>query len=141
MAQRRFRDALPWLEQALESANSVNARFRASSILGEMAICHAGLGDLERALDIHLANEKFLSEVGALHAYQVCLADIGNVYLQRREYLKAISYYQRALTLAQQIKAPAPVEKWHFNIRLAYERLRDSLDNNGTLLKARSGPI
>ena len=127
MAQKRYQDALPWLEQAHDTANSVNARYRASLIAGEMAICYLGLGDSEKALQIHMAEAKFLSNLGALHAFQICLCDIGNVYFYRGDYLTALSYYHRALEIAEEIKASAAIEKCRGNIQLAHERLRRQL--------------
>jgi tetratricopeptide (TPR) repeat protein len=67
-------------------------------------------------------------ESGAIHNYQVALANIGSVYFQRRDYLTALSYYQRALVLAREIKDPVSVKKWTHNMRLAYARIRAAID-------------
>jgi hypothetical protein len=67
-------------------------------------------------------------EAGVVHNYQVVLANIGNVYLHRREHFTAISYYQRAPDLAREIKDAVSVKKWTRNINLAYARIRRSVD-------------
>jgi hypothetical protein len=67
-------------------------------------------------------------EAGVVHNYQVVLANIGSVYLHRREHFTAISYYQRAPALAREIKDAVSVKKWTRNINLAYARIRRSVD-------------
>jgi len=62
-------------------------------------------------------------ESGATPNYQVCLANIGNVYLCRREFLMAISYYQRALELARQLGDQLSIGKWLRNLGQAYSHL------------------
>jgi tetratricopeptide (TPR) repeat protein len=64
--------------------------------------------------------------LGAAHNYQVSLASIGNVYLLRRDYFTAISYYQRAL--ARDNKDRVAVKKWTRNINLDYARIRLEVD-------------
>jgi len=76
---------------------------------------------LEKALETHDAS-------GTIKNYLVVLANIGNVYLYRCNYLTAIEYYRRALELAREIKDPVSINKWSHNIRLAYARLRQSVD-------------
>lgn len=127
MARREFREALPWLEQAVSMAEGVGSKYLGAAFSGEAGICYLGLGEPDRALQIYIAAEKILAELGARHAYQVNLADMGNVYLHKGEYVTAISLYQRALSIAQEIDAPASVEKWSHNIKVAYEKLRQSM--------------
>jgi hypothetical protein len=43
-------------------------------------------------------------------------------------FLTAVDYYRRALSLAREIKDPVSIEKWSYNIRLAYARLRQAVD-------------
>ncbi len=97
-------------------------------VWGELAVCHLGLGDHRRSL--HLL-EKALEEdrkAGTVHNYLVVLANIGNVYLERGDFLKAIDYYRQALDLAREIKDPVSIRKWSGNIRLAHARLQESIN-------------
>jgi hypothetical protein len=59
-------------------------------------------------------------------------------YLHRRDYFTAISYYQRALELAREIKDPVSIKKWTFNINLAYARIRAAVDQGNARPAARS---
>ena len=87
-----------------------------------------GLGNDEKALELFRKAECINRELGYIHNYQVVLANIGNVYLYRRDHFTAISYYRRALALAREIKDPVSIKKWTYNINLAYARIRASVD-------------
>ena len=102
----------------------------------ELAVCYLGLGDDEKAMDLFRKAEQVNSECGVVHNYQVVLANIGNVYLHRRDYFTAISYYQRALTLPREIRDPVSVKKWTRNINLAYARIRFAVDQQSSRFKA-----
>jgi tetratricopeptide (TPR) repeat protein len=86
-----------------------------------------GLGDPDRALKIYMEADKVLAALGARHAYQVNLANMGAVFLHKGEFLTAISHYQRALAIAREINDPVSIEKWSFNLRLSYAKLSRSM--------------
>jgi hypothetical protein len=71
--RRRFQEAVPWLEQAMNDAST--------------------------SLKMLKVAERASLESGA------------------------ISYYQRALNLAKEMKDPVKVANWTFNLRLAYAKL------------------
>ena len=128
MIEGYHRDAIPWLEDSLEIFQSANAKLATAMVWGELGVCRLGLGDDQGALDLFLKAAEVESAAGLIRNYQVSLADIGNVYLERCEYLTALSYYQRALSLARDIKDPVSVKKWTYNINLAYARIRAQID-------------
>jgi tetratricopeptide (TPR) repeat protein len=128
MARREFEKALPWLEGAIKTAEAVGAKLLVAGFSGEAAICYTGLGDPDRALKIHMEADKVLAALGARHAYQVNLADMGTIFLQKGEFLTAISHYQRALAIAKEINDPVSIEKWSFNLRLSYAKLSRSMN-------------
>jgi tetratricopeptide (TPR) repeat protein len=121
--RRRFQEALPWLEQAIQIAKEAGAPLKAIGFESEVAVCYLGMNDALTSLKILKIAERASLESGAMHLYQVTLADIGNVYLRQGEYWTAISYYQRALNLAKEMKDPVKVANWTFNLRLAYAKL------------------
>jgi len=128
MIQKHYLEAMPWLEDSLTHFESVGARLSMATVWSELAVCHLGLGDDRKSLELL---EKSLDEnrkAGTKHNYLVGLANIGNVYLHREDYLRAIDYYRRALDLAREIKDPVSIQKWSYNMRLAYARLRESVD-------------
>jgi tetratricopeptide (TPR) repeat protein len=132
MIQRHYEEAIPWLQKSLEIFEGVGARLSVSVAWSELAVCYLGLGNDGLALDLLRKAEIVEHAAGTVANYQVTLANIGNVYLYRGDHLVAISYYDRALTLAREIRDPVSIRKWTYNINLAYMRLRSSIDH-GTL--------
>jgi tetratricopeptide (TPR) repeat protein len=128
MIRKQHESALPWLEEALALFKTAGARRSMALVWSEMAVCHLGLGDDRRSLELLEDALQIQSELGIVQNYLVVLANIGNVYLHRGDHLKAIDYYRRALALAREIKDLVSVQKWSHNIRFAYARLRESVD-------------
>jgi tetratricopeptide (TPR) repeat protein len=128
MIQEHYSEAVPWLQESLGIFEKAEARLAIATVWSELAVCYLGLGDDVRAMEVFRQAERVNCECGSVHNYQVVLANIGNVYLHRRDYFTAISYYQRALSLAREIKDPVSIKKWTRNINLAYARIRLSVD-------------
>jgi tetratricopeptide (TPR) repeat protein len=99
-------------------------------VWSELGVCRLGVGQDELAMELFRKAEAVNKEAGFIHNYQVVLANIGNVYLHRRDYLTALAYYQRAVSLARQINDPVSVKKWTYNINLAYARIRAQVDHD-----------
>jgi tetratricopeptide (TPR) repeat protein len=83
------------------------------------------LGETAKALELPEGSAAAFHANGSVSNYQVSLADIGGDYLARGEYLKAISYYRRALELARQLEDRLSVPKWLRNLANAYVHLGD----------------
>jgi len=111
MIQEHYRDAMPWLQESLEVFERLNARLSVATVWSELAVCHMGLGEDEQALQLFQNAAQRDIEAGAIHNYQVVLANIGNVHLHRRDYLTAISYYRQAVTFAREIGDPLSIKK------------------------------
>lgn len=104
MIQGHYRDAMPWLENSLEIFEAAGARLDIAMVWSEQAVCHLGLGEDTKAMELFRNAEKVNYEAGFVHNYQLVLANIGNVYLHRRDHFTAIFYYRQALALAREIK-------------------------------------
>ena len=128
MIQEHYEEAMPWLQESLGIFENAGARLSIAMAWSELAVCYLGLGDDQKAMELFRKAERVNHEAGVVHNYQVVLANIGNVYLHRRDHFTAISYYQRALALAREIKDPVSIKKWTRNINLAYARIRQSID-------------
>jgi tetratricopeptide (TPR) repeat protein len=128
MIRKRYERAVAWLDEALKIFKTVGARLSIATVWSELGVCNLGLGNNEKALELFRNAAQVDYESGALHNYQVTVANIGNVYLQRREFFTALSYYEKALGIAREIKDPVSVTKWTYNIRLAYARTRSAVD-------------
>jgi tetratricopeptide (TPR) repeat protein len=128
MIRTEYEEAIPWLEESLAIFEAAGARLSIALVWGELGVCRLGLGRDEEAMELFRKAEMVNRDAGFVHNYQVVLANIGNVYLYRRDYFTALSYYRSALWLAREIKDPVSVKKWSYNINLAYARLRAAVD-------------
>lgn len=120
-----YQEALPWFEESHALADSAGRRAFAWS---DMAVCHLGLGDDKKSLELLENALPVYAQAGWVMHYQITLANIGNVYRYRGDYLRAIEYYRNAVEYAQEIKDPLSVRKWSHNIRLSYSLIRQSVD-------------
>jgi tetratricopeptide (TPR) repeat protein len=124
-----LKEALRWFE---ESHDLFAAAGRQRFAYGDMAVCHLDLGDDQKSLELLEELLPVYAEAGWVHSYQVTIANIGNVYRIRGDYLRAIDYYRTAVEYAQEIKDPVSVRKWTQNIRLSYFLLRQSIEQMRT---------
>jgi tetratricopeptide (TPR) repeat protein len=90
MMNGRPREAFPWFERALTIFEKEGSRLRAAAMLSELGACHFGLGNLEESLELLLKADEIELEAGAHPGHQISLANIGNIYLRRGEYARAI---------------------------------------------------
>jgi tetratricopeptide (TPR) repeat protein len=125
MIQRQFDEAIPWFQKALAIVEQKQAKYAIARLRSEMAVCELGLGHPAEALRLFREAERVNLELGALPSYQVCVANIGNVFYETGDYLKAIAHYERALKIAREIKDPVSVSKWTHNIELAFAKLTE----------------
>jgi hypothetical protein len=79
-----------------------------------------GLGDDETATELFREAERVDDEAGVIHHYQIDLTNNWQCVLYRRDHFTAISYDQRALGPAREIKDPVSIKKWTRNTNLAY---------------------
>ena len=112
-----LREALPWFEEAHDLFAAAGRRMYA---WGDMAVCYLDLGDDKKSLELLESVLPVYAEAGWVHNYQVTIANIGNVYRIRGDYLRAIDYYRCAVEYAREIKDPVSIQKWTQNIRLSY---------------------
>jgi tetratricopeptide (TPR) repeat protein len=130
MIQHFYEGAIPWLEQSLAVFEDEGVELSMALVWSELAVCELGLGNDQKALDLLLSAEAVQQKAGTVANYQIVLGNIGNVYLYRKEYPTAISYYQRALSIAHEIKDPVSIHKWTYNTNLALMRMRANIDQS-----------
>jgi CHAT domain-containing protein/Tfp pilus assembly protein PilF len=118
----RYDEAIPFLEQALNAAESAGAQRFSAASLANLGTCYYRIGDFDKALAFLQRAAQSQEKIGALAGLQSSLGDIGNVHaIQGRNDL-AVPYYQRALALARS-SAPADAAKWAGNLAVAHAEL------------------
>ena len=128
MIQQFYEQAIPCLQQSLAVFEEAHVELSMALVWSELAVCKLGLGLDQQSLDLLRQAEAVQQKAGTTANYQIVLGNIGNVYLYRKDYLTAISYYQRALTIAREIKDPVSVHKWTYNTNLALLRMQEAID-------------
>lgn len=131
MIRNQFKEAILWLEESLSIFEEAGARVPVAIVWSELAVCHLGLGDDKKSLELLEQALVVQKEAGRVQNHLVVLANIGNVYLHRGDCLRAIDYYREALALAREINDPVSIQKWTYNLRLAYARLDDTTHATG----------
>lgn len=128
MIQTFYEEAIPWLTESLAIFEAEHVELSMALVWSELAVCHLGLGNDRLSFDLLRQAEAVQQKNGTVANYQIVLGNIGNVYLYLKDYPTAISYYQRALSIAHEIKDPVSVHKWTYNTNLALMRMREALD-------------
>lgn len=123
MTVGNYREAVPLFEQALEISEEIQTSYFSAILWSELGWCHDNLDDTARAMDYYQRCEAFFRSIGEKPAYLVSLGNIGNLYVKRREYPTAISYYQRAIEIARELDDALACEKWLKNLSVAYYHL------------------
>ncbi|MGD0095346.1 MAG: tetratricopeptide repeat protein [Terracidiphilus sp.] len=120
-----LKEALNWFEKAHDLFAAAGVHVFA---YGDMAVCHLDLGDDQKSLDLLEELLPFAARIGWVHSYQVTIANIGNVFRIRGDYLRAIEYYRCAVEYAEAIRDPVSIKKWTQNIHLSYHLLGQSIE-------------
>lgn len=128
MIRMWYEEAIPWLSQSLAIFEAEHVELSMALVWSELAVCQLGLRNDQLSLDLLRQAEAVQQKNGTPANYQIVLGNIGNVYLYRKEYPAAISYYQRALSIAHEIKDPVSIHKWTYNTTLALMRMRADID-------------
>lgn len=128
MIQQFYEEAIPWLQQSLAVFEDAHAELSMALVWSELAVCKLGLGIDHQSLDLLQQAEAVQQKAGTLANDQIALGNIGNVYLFRKDYRTAISYYQRALTIAREIRDPVSIHKWTYKTHLALLRMQEAID-------------
>jgi len=105
LAQGRFDEAIDRSEAAYQTAKSIGARVIELVTQGNMGWAYYRLGDSEKALGLSLEAEKTAAQLGDVFDQENELTNIGHIYMDSRRFDLAALSFQRALDLAEGIKA------------------------------------
>jgi CHAT domain-containing protein/Tfp pilus assembly protein PilF len=119
MRNFRYDEAIPFLEQALQAADSVRAQRFSAASLANLGACYYRVGEFDKALAYLEKAAGSQERIGALAGLQSSLGDVGNVHLMQGQADRAIPFYERALTLAR-ANAPWDAAKWAGNLANAH---------------------
>jgi CHAT domain-containing protein/Tfp pilus assembly protein PilF len=124
MRNFRYDEAIPFLEQALKAADSVQAQRFSAASLANLGICSYRIGEFDKALGYLQRAAGSQERIGAMAGLQSSLGEVGNVHLMQGHADRAIAFYERALELARS-NAPRDAAKWAGNLARAHTELRN----------------
>ncbi len=119
LAQGRFDEAIDRSESAYQVAKTIGARVIALVTQGNMGWAYYRLGDSEKALELSVETEKTAAQLGDVFDQENELTNIGYIYMDSRRLDLAAQSFQRALKLAEGIKAKQDI----YNARRVLARL------------------
>jgi CHAT domain-containing protein len=105
LAQGRLDETIDRSEAAYQIAKNIGARVIELVTEGNMGWAYYRLGDSEKALDLSLEAEKKADKLGDVFEQENELTNIGYIYMDSRKFDMAAQSFQRALSLAEGIKA------------------------------------
>jgi CHAT domain-containing protein/tetratricopeptide (TPR) repeat protein len=116
----RYEEAIAWFERVRRLSQTPGNEEKA---LGNLALCYAGLGDHDRALDLLLRAEPLALAAGQQHDAMVWLGQAGSILFARGDFSAAADRFRRALTLSESLGAA-------FTPAWAYSVARTHLERN-----------
>jgi len=99
----RFDEAIPYLDQSIESARQCGAKSLLGITLGDLGWCYLMLGDIDRAQDAVTRAEALTAQIGLRDTQHRWLGQLGNIYMVRGDLDRAAAYQEHAAKLAQEV--------------------------------------
>jgi len=126
MRSGRFAEATEHFRVVQKTVRELGELLFGAMLDCEIAWGHINQKDYDAALKSLAAAEPVLRESGLRQLHGICLADTGYVHLQRDSHAEAVSYYLRALDIADKVGDPVLHRKWSNNIATAYSKMGDT---------------
>ncbi len=101
-----YGDAIPYFQEASRIAFKIGAVLLNSSAIGNTATCFYSLGDFPRALRSRLDAVALQKDAGLVTPLKNSYLELGNIYLDQGENLKALGYFRQALALVNKSNSP-----------------------------------
>jgi CHAT domain-containing protein len=127
----RFDEAVPFLDQARQSARQCGAKSLLATAFGNLGWCYLMLGDIDRAEGALTSAEVLSGQIGLRDTQQRWLGELGNIFMRRGDLDRAASYQQRAAALARDVGNDA----W---LAIAFTNLAQISLDKGDLAAAQS---
>ena len=96
-------ERIAWLETAVTAARTLGDRLGEGTVLGNLGLAYADLGELPKAIDHHQQRLGIAREIGDRRGEGQALGNLGLAYAVLGEVPKAIDHYQQDLVIAREI--------------------------------------
>ncbi len=115
--------AVPLLERAAACAERAGNRYNQGAHLGNLALAHRSLGQVQRAIRIYEKIVVIFREIDDKRAVGITLGNLGVAYDSLGQYEQAIDYYKQALAISRDIGDRRNEGNWLGNLGNAYRNL------------------
>ena len=105
LSQNRFDETIDRSEAGYRVAKAAGARIPELVMLGNMGWAYYRLGDSEKALALSAESEKAADQLKDVYDQESALTNMGYIYMDERKFDLATTSFQKALLLAEGIKA------------------------------------
>src|SRR5215471_13712057 len=109
LSQGRFDEAIDWTQAAHQVASALDSKAIDFVIEGNLGWAYYRLGDLEKAYNLEIEALALATQLQDVSNQENQLTNIGYIYLDQRKFDLAAKSFQRALQLAESIKAKEQV--------------------------------
>lgn len=105
LSQNRFDETIDRSEAGYRVAKAAGARIPELVMLGNIGWAYYRLGDSEKALALSAESEKAADQLKDIYDQENALTNMGYIYMDQRKFDLATTSFQKALLLAEGIKA------------------------------------
>ena len=105
LSQNRFDETIDRSEAGYRVAKAAGARIPELVMLGNVGWAYYRLGDSEKALALSAESEKAADQLKDVYDQESALTNMGYIYMDERKFDLATTSFQKALLLAEGIKA------------------------------------
>lgn len=122
LLQDHLDDAIGWSEVALKLSSKIGANEINRFAVGNLGWGYYKLGDAEKALESFLVAERGAEQQGDLLRQVIWLTDIGSIYFDHFDYVKARQSFIKALAIAKKISAKEYIRNALIPLAVVYLR-------------------
>ncbi|MCA1615869.1 MAG: tetratricopeptide repeat protein [Acidobacteria bacterium] len=119
------RERVNWLEQALAAARKANDRPAEGSILGNLGLAYAALGETRRAVELYEQVLLIAREIGDRRGEGYALNNLGLAYAALGETSRAVELFEQYRDIAREIGDRRGEGSTLGNLGIAYKNLGD----------------
>jgi tetratricopeptide (TPR) repeat protein len=123
-------------EELLKETDKAGYSFLSAKLLAEIACCLSKLEQSDKAVEYYQRADALLESAPCNPAKNVILANLGNIWLERGEYDKALDAYRQASDMADAAGDQFARARWMKNLAVAYRESGDTHRSKQEALRA-----
>ncbi|MFL5764955.1 MAG: tetratricopeptide repeat protein [Bacteroidia bacterium] len=123
--EKQYREALKMYEKIKQYCLAHNNKNTYAGTLGNMGNVYADMGEIEKAMELQTQAVEIFKEIGDKQGLTICYSALGIDHLNKKEYDKALEYFNMSLPLAEEMQSLEDMIEIHQNLARLYEEKGD----------------